>query len=58
MEKITEYKEYIYTSKVNEKIIVLRGAVYAIDKADAIYQAKKETSRSGYNSKEIKIKFL
>lgn len=58
MRSITEYKEYTYTSASNGATIIVRGTVYALSKADAIYQAKKETSRSGYNSKEIKIKFL
>ena len=50
-------KEYTFTSEVNGKTIIVRGAVYASSKEDAIYQAKKETSRSGYTEKEIKIKF-
>lgn len=57
MEATTEYKEYTFTSEVNGQTIIVRGAVYATDRAAATYQAKKETALSGYKEKEIKIKF-
>lgn len=57
MEATTEYKEYTYTSEVNGRTIIVRGTVYATDRADATYQAKKETALSGYKEKEIKINF-
>jgi len=57
MESIKEFKTYTYTSNVNGETIIFCGTIYAFDVEDAIYQAKKETSLSGYNQNEITIKF-
>jgi hypothetical protein len=52
------YKEYTYTSSVKGEVIIVKGTVYAKDKKDAIFQAQKETSLSGYIPNEVTIKFM